>query len=380
MAKEESDHYECSAAQLYERTKSRRIIPLTISADIGLSGGVPLGCTALIAGRPKSGKSSIVLQYSANAQKLYGCKIFIFPIEGRLSNQTLEQIRGLDREKVTVILPPIIEDKEGNIVGYAKWHAQQWWDKIGEILTNNPGSILIVDSISSMSSEKEQSEGMGYQGRGDGQKLEAQFCRLYGDLTLLSGSTVFLIAQVQANTSGYGPMLQIKAGNSIKHQADLVMFCKGVEKWKEEDGKIKGHDIKFTVETSALGAPSEIIIPLRYGYGVDTVRDVITNAINWQIIKKGGSWFELPFIEREGKFIYSPIEVKTEEKPEVPEEETKETEDGDTKAKEKKKVKKEKSEYFKLQGEVQIWNWFNNINNKEHFDKIESEVRKILFV
>lgn len=351
MAKVDIDTpFEMSVKQLYDQTKSRKIIPCTLSSDIGLSGGIPLGATVLIGGRPKVGKTTYILQVAANAQRLYGCKIFIFPIEGRLTNQPLEQVRGFDMDKATVVMPPPIYDKEKKIIGYHKWHAQQWWKAIGDTIVKNPSSILIVDSLSSLSSEKEQSEGMGYQGRGDTQKLEAQFCRMYADAIISNQVTVFFIAQVQANTSGYGPALQMKSGNSIRHQADIVMFGKTIENWPEQEGRVRGHDINFTIETSALGAGKiDIAVPLRYGFGIDNIKDIIVNAITWDIIKKKGSWYVIPIKEVDDKLVFDM---------EIPEDE-----DG----------------FVKLQGENELWNWFNHVDHQQFIKIIEDAIRRKIF-
>jgi hypothetical protein len=202
-------------------------------------------------------------------------------------------------------MPPVITDKKGNVIGYKKVGSNYWWAKIGQVISENPKSVVIVDSIAALSSEKEVSEGMGYQGRGDGQKLEAQFCRKYGDIIVPNRVTVFLLTHIQANTSGYGPPVQIKAGNAVKHTADIILFGKTAEKWKEQDGRILGHDMIYNVECSALGPPhTEMRVPLRYGTGIDVIKDIITQCINWEIIKKAGAWYTIPFTEKDGKIEF----------------------------------------------------------------------------
>lgn len=288
-----------SADQLIETSKNRKIIPCTISLDVGLSGGIPLGSTVVVAGKSKAGKTSMCLQYGANAQNLFGSKIFFFNIEGRMSHQVLSQIQGLktDQDSLEIIMPPAVTDKSGNIIGHTRWYAEQWWDEIGKTIQDNPNSIIIVDSIAKLSSEKEISEDMGYQDRGARQKLEAQFCRKYGDIVMPNEVTLFLLTQIQANTSGYGPMVQPKVGNAIKHQADAIMFCRKVQMWDSTDGKPLGHDIFWNIEVSALGGPaSDIKVPLRYGYGIDTLQDMIEYSIEWGIIQKKGAWMSLPFL------------------------------------------------------------------------------------
>jgi len=274
-----------SADDLIKSTKDRKVIPCCLSMDIGLGGGVPYGGTVVVAGRPKVGKTTIVLSLAANAQNLYGSKVFYFNIEGRLSNLTLQQVPNLktDIENFEVVMPPVIMGKDKKIAGYEKWHAGQWWDEIGKTITENPGCFVIVDSLASLSPDKEVSEASGYQDRG----RRNQF-----------------ITQVQANTSGYGPVLQAKVGNSIKHQADVSIFSKTVTPWAPDaSGKINGQDVVFKVECSAMGPPFiEFIVPLRFGYGVDTVKDTIEHGINWDLINKAASWVTVPFNES-GEFI-----------------------------------------------------------------------------
>lgn len=312
MAKEVKEKqdlaYRISAQQLFEKSKARDIITSSLSSDIGLGGGIPRGCTLIVGGKPKSGKTTWSLQYAANAQNQFkGVKVFFFPCEGRLDSKVLSQIRGLklDIDSFEVVMGEAIADKDGNVVKIKKMPADFWWTKIGETIINHPGCIIIVDSISALSSERELVEGIGYQGRGELQKLEAQFCREYGDLVMPNNVTLFLLAQVQANTSGYGDPLQIKCGNAIRHMGDAILFARNTEKWPDKDGRILGHDINFRIECSPLGPPwIDTKVPLRFGYGIDDIQDIITNAVNWDMIKKKGSWFKLPFIEKDGKYEY----------------------------------------------------------------------------
>lgn len=311
MAKEKNDNepYRISGAQLIEERSSRAIIPLCLSADVGLGGGIPMGCTVVIGGKFGFGKTTVALQYAANAQNLYESKVFVYPIEGRLTQQVFGQIRGIktSAKDLEVVLPPPIYKKD-KVIGHKKWDAQKWWEIIGTGIQDNPGSIHIVDSISNLSTERELSEGLGFQGRGEDKKIEAQFCRIYGDLTIASGSVLFLLCQIMANTSGYGAASSIKVGNSIKHQADIILSGKSLEKWPEENKRIRGHNMIYNVEKSAMGQSSlDVMIPLAYGVGIDEGRDVMNHAINFSMITKSGAWYRLPFIETDGKFIYTEI-------------------------------------------------------------------------
>jgi recombination protein RecA len=339
-----------SADQLVERSVSREVITCTLSLDIALGGGIPLGCTVLVFGRPKTGKTSTVLQYAANAQNNFGSKVFYFNIEGRLSQLVMQQIRGLkkDMDNFEVVTAPSRTDKKGKVVGFNKCSSELWWEEIGRTITENPKSIVIVDSIANMNSEKEQSEGMGYQDRGGKNKLEAQFCRKYGDLIVPNQVTLFLITQIQANTSGYGSPFMAKVGNQIRHQSDIIMFGKRAETWDAQGGRVLGHDILYEIECSALGPPFvDAKVPLRYGYGIDNIKDIINHAIEWEIIKAGGSWYTLPFKPGEKEDQVVPCGLD---------------EEG----------------CVKLQGENGIRNWF--IVRPEAAAKLEAMVREKIFI
>ncbi len=339
-----------SADQLIDIFAGRPLITCTLSSDIALSGGIPIGATVIIGGKPKMGKTTFALECAANAQNNLGSKVFFFPIEGRLTHLTLAQVKSLktDIDNFEVVMPPAIHDKSGKLVGHKKWHGQRWWDVIGETIQNNPKSILIIDSIAAMTSESELTEGMGYQGRGDIQKLEAQFCRLFGSMIISNYVTVFLITQIQANTSGYGAKTLLKVGNSVRHQGDVILHGENFEKWKEENGRIRGQDMLYRVEASALGPPyMDIRIPLRYGEGIDRAKDVMTHAVNWEIIVREGAWYKLPFV------------------PDVP-----------TKLLDLAKIGKDEKP-VKVQGENNVREWL--IQNPKSLAQIETKIRSIIF-
>jgi hypothetical protein len=191
---------------------------------------------------------------------------------------------------------------------------------------------------------------MGTQERGTLQKDQAQWARLYGDMVIANRCTVFLIAQIQANTSGYGAPTQMKVGNALKHQADCILFFKDAQKWKgssTDDAKKPplGHDITVECVESALGPPHvEFKIPLRFGEGIDTLKDLIDNAVNWDIIKLAGAWYNIPMKEDKGGKL-------------------KHTEDSE--------------EYTKLQGENKVRQWFSI--RPEAVKILEELLRKMIF-
>ena len=287
--------------------------------------------------------TSYILDVCAAAQRQFGTKTFFFPAEGRFTSKILNNVHGLKRDidHFEIVRPePIYGDKK-EIIGFKKWDAEQWWDAMGECIEMNPGCIMVLDSLSQLSPSAENNEEMGKQLRGRQQQLEAQFCRKYGDLIIANNILFFAIAQIQANTSGYGFAQLPKAGNAFKHQADAILAAKGSPEAITEGDKRVGHKITFEVQNSPLGSPyTSMTIPIKYGYGVDYDLDVITYAKDLGIIKGKGAWYSIPFVEESTEYKENGDDLK------------------------------------KLQGEAQLKNWFSV--NPEQLKIIETKVRELL--
>jgi recombination protein RecA len=357
MAKENNDPYIVSADDLIRETSTRSIIPCSLSLDIGLGGGIPLGSTVLIGGKEKLGKTTLALQIGANAQRLYGAKLFFYPIEGRLTSKVLKQIRGIktDLDNFQLVRGPAIKDESGKVVSFRKMSSEWWFELIGQNIMQNHGSVHIVDSLANLMSEKQISEEIGYEDRGKSKTIDSAFCRRYGEHIIPNKVTLIFLTQIMANTGqtmGNGPKTSMKVSNSIKFQSDVIMLGKWAEKWKPDaaDGAIGGHNMHYEIQEAPNAAPfTNVAIPLKYGFGIDFVKDTIDYAVNFGFIIGAGAWFKLPFYENEDKQI-----KEIESMAEIP--------DGVTP--------------IKIQGNNGVRAWF--VAHPEQLYSLESRIRKIL--
>jgi hypothetical protein len=122
---------------------------------------------------------------------------------------------------------------------------------------------------------------------------------MYGEHVISNQVTLILLTQVIANTSGYGAALQMKVGNQLRHQCDVWLFAKSIDKWTPEGEKIRGHNIVIDIEEAPNAAPySKASVPLRYGYGIDNIQDTVDHAVNFGFIGKGGAWYVMPKFEK----------------------------------------------------------------------------------
>lgn len=236
--------------------------------------------------------TTTALDFAATCQQpKYGNKhIYYMNIEGRLKEMNLNGIQGLDTtpERFTVIGSD--EDKILSAQDYLN---------IGEkILLTHPECVLIIDSFSMLCHEKEITDGVGTSTRGGGAALLAQFCRQMSNVVPVKRSIVIGIAQLMANTSGYGAAIQEKGGNAVQYQVDVKMRCKTTEPW-EHEGKRIGQKLTWTVECSALGAPpgQEYESYIRYGHGIDKVKECIVLGTDFGLIANAGAWYYCDFMQ-----------------------------------------------------------------------------------
>jgi recombination protein RecA len=263
------------------------LIPTTPTLDLSLKGGLPEGSWNLISGKPKSGKTSLVLMIAANAQAM-GRHVYYLNVEHRFDAKNLTTVSHLktDPEHFT-----LIESTKEKILT-----AQDFLNIAKDIVSTHEKCVIILDSISSLCSENEMGKEIGDLGRADGPRMYGQFCR-QNAATMRLNKVLFLgILHVIANTSGYGSPIMEDGGNKIQFQADGKLMIKGVENWEEGSGEDKrkvGQIVQYLIAYNPNGPPGDIVKTyLRYGVGYDNCWEIITLGIDLGLIAKAGSWFQ----------------------------------------------------------------------------------------
>lgn len=286
VKKDHGDDLLVSGRKLLE--KKRLVIPVSPKLDLGLNGGIPEGSWCIFSGNPKTGKSTLALDFAATCQQeAYGSRPVIYlDIEGRLKEMNLQGIDGLDVDNEDLF--QVLHSVKGNILS-----AEQNLNILADMIKNIPNLVAIIDSTSALCSSKEQSEEITGQTRALGPKILAAFCRQMGTIVPIQNTIVIMIQHLIANTSGYGPTLMEDSGRKTQYQVDVKLRCKGVEKWEEGDKQV-GQKVKWDVVYSALGPPGNVVESyLRYNHGIDKVMEYIELGLELGLISKGGAWYKI---------------------------------------------------------------------------------------
>lgn len=266
--------------------KEKWLVPVSPSLDIGLLGGIPSGSWVMISGKEKLGKTALALQIARNAQKAYGSKIIYINAEGRFKEQNTRAIDGLNLDGMMVIETSI------DTVMYG----EEMLEAAEEAIKNFYGCVIIIDSINRLYPGDQAVKDVSGSKRSGTPKLLSDFCSRMGGIVPARNAIVICIAQVYDNVTGYGAGKIVGGGNSVKFQGDVIMHGKKVTPWEEVEGEKKtliGNHIEWDIIQNAIGQPPSELVSnyLRYGYGADETKEIISLALDFGLIAKKGSWF-----------------------------------------------------------------------------------------
>jgi len=290
--------------------KERQVVSISPMADYNLNGGIPEGSWLLLSGPPKCGKTTTALQIAANAQNQYDKPVYIGAVEHRIEKKELTGTHGLNVKDIE-----LIQSEEGNILS-----AEDFLQLFTHVIKDVPGCVLIIDSTSALCAEGEFASEIKSKTRNEGPKLLATFCRRMAPVVPVNRALVIVIQHLIANTSGYGEPYFEDGGKKIQYQGDTKLRCTTVQKWEnsKKDDQI-GQILNWQVKTAALTKPGgRFQSYLRYGYGLDDVKELIALGLDMGLIdKKKGAWYNYAGQRAQGEeklrnlFIESPEHLQT---------------------------------------------------------------------
>ena len=279
-----------SSAEELTPLEQKKIVHTLLSLDIALGGGVPQGSIVLLSGRPKIGKTTLALQIVANAIEQYNSPAFYIRVESnRLDKRLINTIDNLKHEKMQIIP----KDNCDTLLS-----AQQFLNIVEEIFKHHKEAIVVLDSIAALSTEVEMTENIGANKEmGSGvPKLLASFFRKTSQIIQQNDGILILLSQFQASMNRFGKSTIEKGGNAIQYHNNTWITAEWSKLWEKDNnaGRPLGHDTHFKVNHAPLGPPYvPCKLPLRFGSGYDRILDVIENAINFNLIEKGGAWYTI---------------------------------------------------------------------------------------
>jgi len=277
-----------SGTEVLANINNLQVVGLSPALDIALGGGIREGSVVVMTGDPKSGKTTTALHFAAKCQKK-GKRVIYLNTEGRLSKHNFDGIKDLRSDDIL-----IVESTDERVLS-----AEDFLNIIEYYINNDPGCLIIADSLSNMVPAVEL-EGEVRTGVRNAlpRLLSMFFKRISG--TLMKNKTILIcITHNIANTGGspYAPQKMADCGNMLQYQAGTNMVITHRGKWQvpKDTGTHVGQIANWNVKTSCAGGKPNSTAEgwIRYGVGVDEVQEIIQIACEFRLIKAAGAWYTI---------------------------------------------------------------------------------------
>jgi recombination protein RecA len=278
-----------SGDQIFDKKKNLNSLNVSPAWDLALNGGLLEGSWTVISGQAKSGKSSWCLQVAANAQA-EGRNVIYIDAESRLKNYNLIGTKGLDLTKIQIVHS---EDGEKDL------SAEDFLEIASQLmkLPQNAGAVCIIDSCSSLVPRAEMDADASATLRASLPKLLSHWVKKNAQIVTKNKILLIIITHYITNTSGYGKTKIPDCGVMVQYQADTRIDIAKTEDW-EEDGKKIGIKINGEINCSSMGASGRSLVSyLRFGHGIDSVKETLELGETYGLIDKAGAWYKLDFLD-----------------------------------------------------------------------------------
>ncbi len=235
-------------------------------------GGTAVGKVVEIFGPESSGKSTITLHQMAEYQKAFkDRKVALFDYEHSFDKKYAESL-GVDVDNLLIYQPETME------AGY---------DMILGLIEADLVSCIVVDSQSAATPQAILDGEMGDATIGMQARINSKFCMKVKGLLGIHKCSLFLISQLRDAIGSMGEPTTTTGGKAIKFYADVRWKV-----WKFNDKVNEQNKTTVDVVKNKLASPfGKAEMNIIWGKGFDKVGEVISYAVEFDIIKQGGAWF-----------------------------------------------------------------------------------------
>jgi len=251
----------------------------SLSLDIALGGGLPIGRIAEIYGPESSGKTTVALSIIASAQRDGKMCAFI-DAEHALDPRYAKKL-GVDIDNLLISQPDT---------------GEQALEITDGLVRSGAISVIVVDSVAALTPKAEIEGEIGDAHMGVHARMMSQAMRKLRGSINTSKTIVIFINQLRMKIGVmFGNPETTTGGNALKFYASVRMDVRRIGAIKstgDKDPVVIGNETRVKVVKNKVAPPfRQAEFQLLYGEGISRAGEVLDLGVAAKIISKAGAWY-----------------------------------------------------------------------------------------